>query len=199
MLSSRFQRRYLLTAFLVLLPTLGCAQAEPPRPTEVALQVYLDSVKDGKDCERRAAIFALHRIGKQAIPALVTRIADAQVAGSGTVDLQNPILSSVLPNFQRDQFAGVLYAYIIELILGRETLSAEAGKCDFLLAQDDYLYGHGAIRKDPNSPLEPADLSRIQQIYLKWWDANRNKTLTQLRSEWKQSIRPLSSSEYRWF
>ena len=199
MLSRSRHRRCLVTVFFVSLLLLGLAQGQDSGARKIALQIQMDSLKNGKDCERRSAVRALHRFGKQAIPGLLERITDSQLAKSSALLLQNPLLSSVLPKSQHDEFAGVLYAYTIELILGREVLSTEAGRCEFLLGQDDYLYGHGVIRKDPNEALAPIDLSRIQQIYSAWWDANRNKTLAQLRADWKRSARPLSGSKYRWF
>jgi hypothetical protein len=141
---------------------------------------------------------ALHRAGKQAIPALIGHIGDGEIAQSSVLLFENPILNYMPPDAQHDYIAGVLYAYTVELILGKDRLSVDQGSCDFLLDPGDYVYHSGLIRKQDHRLIEAIDLSRVQQIYSRWWEANRNKSLIQLRRDWKMSARPLKRSQFSW-
>jgi len=160
------------------------------------VQRYLETLKSGTVCQRRAAIIVLHHMGKSIIPVLIERIDDRDVAPSSTLMLANPILSYVPPGSQRDEFSGVIYAYVIELILARDALHDDLD-CTFLLTTGDYAYSHGLITKDSNVILA-TDLARVKQVYSRWWEGNRGKELSTLRLEWKKSVRPLTGSEYNW-
>ena len=97
----------------------------------------------------------------------------------------------------------MLYAYVVELILGKRTLSknvlstSEGSRCDYLLGLDDYIYGHGLVFSGDNV-IKATDLPRIKQIYLNWWNKNENKSLAKLRQDWKASQRPLTGTPYGW-
>src|ERR1700739_445605 len=82
------------------------------------------ALKKGTLCERMSAIIELHDAGERAIPALIYHIGDTDLAPDSAELLASPILSSRPPESQNDYFAGVLYAYSVELILGRATVSA---------------------------------------------------------------------------
>src|SRR5262249_3976720 len=167
-------------------------------------QKYLDLLKRGANCERRSAVLGLYGQGKQAISTLVGHIHDAELAPSSNLLLANPQLSYAPTGSQHDQFAGVLYAYVIELILAKPTLSnevvfsAKENTCKYLLGLDDYVYGHGLIFYG-DELIKADDLPRVEQIYLQWWDRNGNKSLAKMRQEWKASRRPLTGTQYRWF
>ena len=111
------------------------------------IQRYLENLKTGSICQRRAAIIALHRMAKAAIPMLIEHIDDHEVAPSSTLMLASPILSSA-PASQKDEFSGVINAYVVELILASATLRDDEKDCTFLLSQGDYAYGWGVIMKD---------------------------------------------------
>jgi hypothetical protein len=160
-----------------------------------SIQPYLETLKSGRNCPRRAAIVALHQMGKTAIPLLIDHINDSDVAPSSTLMLANPILSSA-PASQKDELSGVINAYVVELILASETLRDEKD-CTFLLSEGDYAYGWGVIMKD-GEVISATDLAPVKQQYLQWWGKNHNKSLSTLRVEWKKRIRPLTGSEYHW-
>ena len=127
---------------------------------------------------------------------LVERIDDHDVAPSSTLMLANPMLSYAPAGSQRDEFSGVLYAYVIELILARDVLHDDKD-CTFLLSQGDYAYGHGVIAKG-KKVISSLELEHVKQRYSKWWEKNRNKGLYTFRFEWKKSIRPLTGSDFEW-
>lgn len=184
------EMRFLLALPILLMGHQLAAEESPQR--------YLESLKSGTMCERRSAVLALYRLGKQAIPALLEHIDDGEIAPSTTLILANPAFSYAPPGSQHDQFTGVLYAYAIELILGRNAISKDEGKrCVYLLGLSDYVYGHGLIFNE-NELIKANDLSRIKQIYSQWWDKNRNKSLAKMRQDWKASRRPLTGTQYKW-
>jgi hypothetical protein len=196
----QFLERYLrffvfITTFCVS-PILHSQQQ--PSVHYQKVEKYVLSLKAGAMCERRAAIAALHQMGKEAIPILIARIGDADVAKSSTLMLANPALSYVPPDSQRDAYSGVVYAYVIELILARESLNTGTGDCMFLLDPRDYAYGHGLIMKGQNV-IRASELNHVKQLYSKWWETHRNEDLYALRSDWQRSMRPLTGSAYHWF
>jgi hypothetical protein len=189
---------YLVLLAAVLLPGQVHTQAQAPRSGVASVEGELQSLKKGTLCERRSAIFALHQKGIDAIPVLVSRVGDAELAEESANLLANPVISYRPPESQNDYFAGVLYAYVVELILAKTTLSTDLARCEFLLGSDDYAYSLGIIRKKGNRPIAASDLPRIKQLYLDWWESHRNSTLPQLQQDWKHSLRPLRRSEFRW-
>jgi len=157
----------------------------------------LDAVTRGPLCERRKAVIAIHRTGKAAIPELIGRIKDRAKTGASELR-QNP-KSSMIPSDHREaDYAGLFYAYLIELILGRSSLETEVPPCDFLLGLDDYVFWSGIIRKEGDAMISADDLPRIQSVYSRWWKVNEGKTLSQMREEWQGNKRPLAGSQFRW-
>lgn len=185
-----------------IVPVLACflsllsfGQQRKSIESDHGIKRNLETLKSGTTCQRRAAIVALHQMGKAAIPVLIEHIDDRDVAPSSTLMLENPMLSSA-PASQKDEFSGVIDAYVVELILARETLRDDKD-CTFLLTEGDYAYGWGVIMKD--GKLVSADeLAHVKKQYLQWWEENRNKSLAALRVEWKKRIRPLTGSEFHW-
>ena len=195
-LLGRCVRILALVAAACFLPMLY-AQQQVPAEQEKNAEQYLLSLKTGTMCERRAAITGLFQMGKAAIPILIDRIGDKEIAKSSTLMLANPALSYAPPGSQRDAYSGVLYAYVIELILARESLHSSSGDCMFLLDHSDYAYGHGLIMKGPNV-IRDSELSRVKQLYSQWWETHRNEDLITLRRDWQKSRRPLAGSAYQW-
>jgi len=132
-------------AVVLILAGCLCSLSQESAPKS-DIQRYLETLKNGTTCQRRAAIMALHHLGKSAIPLLIEHVDDHDVARSSTLMLANPILSYAPPGSQKDEFSGVIYAYVVELILARDALHDD-NDCTFLLSQGDYAYGHGLIMK----------------------------------------------------
>jgi len=82
------------------------------------------------------------------------------------------------------------------MILARDTLRDDKD-CTFLLSQGDYAYGQGLIMKGKNV-IPSSELAYVKQCYYQWWEKNRNKDLSTLRSDWKKSFRPLTGSSFKW-
>ena len=198
---------YLFATLGMTIFIVGHALAQEKGRAEAVVESQLSVLKNGTMCARRQAVVALHKLGKAAIPVLVAHIGDADRATRSLLLLQNPLLSSILPDSQHDEFSGVISAYMIELILGQESLVSEAVGCGFrgetgtafLLEARDYVYGHGLIRKSAEHAMGEGDLASVKEIYRKWWDANQNKTLQEMRDDWKHTKRPLTGSAYFWF
>jgi len=174
------------------------AQQRSSDSAEKNAEQYLVLMKNGTTCERRAAISALHQIGKKAIPVLIAHISDAETAKGSTLMLTNPLISNLPRGSMRDEYSGVIYAYVIELILARDALHTGSGDCMFLLDSGDYAYGHGLIMKGQNL-IGASDLERVKQLYSQWWKTHRNEDLVTLQRDWSNSLRPLDDSAYHWW
>jgi hypothetical protein len=190
------------------------AIASAQRPT---VKLKLDILgQGGSFCETRAAIVALHEMGTEALPALIARINDQSKSVTPTM-LQNPLSSQIAPEQLHEGYQGVLYAYVVELILGRTHLSKNYSHCGFLLGNDEeYLCKYGVIRKRDGAiqpgdapaqtrpdlketkPVDASDLEQIRSTYLAWWALNANRPLEQLRADWQAGTRPLGGSKYQW-
>ena len=188
----------LVLVAIVFVPAMVHSQSGQPRSTHPSLNSQMGSLKNGTFCERTAAIFALHQQGRRAIPALISRMDDAELAEDSGDLISNPIISTRPLGSQNDYFAGELYAYVLELILGRGTLSRDPEHCEFYLTPDDYAYSIGTLQKRGNHAITATDLPLIKQIYSDWWAANRKKTLAELQQDWKQASRPLTRSQFIW-
>lgn len=200
-----------ITAALVLFCS---AIASAQRPT---VKLQLDILgQGGSFCETRAAIVALHEMGTEALPALIARINNQSKSVTPTM-LQNPSSSQIAPEQLHGGYQGLLYAYVVELILGRTHLSRNYSHCGFLLGdEEEYLCKYGVIRKrdgviqsgdasayarpglKETKPIDASDLDQIPSTYLVWWVLNANRPLDQLRAEWQAWKRPLGGSKYQW-
>jgi hypothetical protein len=170
---------HLVLVTIALLPAQVHCQSQLPGSHFTSIEGELRSLKSGTTCERWSAIFALHQKGEDAIPLLISRTDDSDPAKNSANLLANPVISYRPTDSQNDYFAGVLYAYVVELILGRATLSKDLARCEIHEGSDDYAYSLGIIRKKGNRPIEAADLPRIKQVYSNWWRRNGKRTLGQ--------------------
>lgn len=182
-------RSLLVLASLLLSASLTTGQGKA--------ELDFDAVTRGSLCERRKAMIAIHRAGKEAIPGLIARITDESKTGVGAL-LQNPKSSTIPGDHAEADYAGLFYAYLIELILGRSSLKADAKSCEFLLAPDDYVFWSGIVGKENDATILLDDLPRIQSVYSRWWKVNEGKTLNQMRAEWNENKGPLAGSQFRW-
>jgi hypothetical protein len=193
-----------LIGMMLCVPTRAKSQLSR---SNKGLQEYLESLKLGTLYEKRLAVLTLYRLGKQAIRALVEHLKDSDPVPSSTLMLHSPAISFVLPGADHDELEGVLYAYVIELIVANDNLATnERDDPHALLGVRDYVYGQGVIVKGEYSPTDlsritlanPSDLPEIQRIYSGWWRRNKNKPLAEMRREWKANRRPLTGSQYHW-
>ncbi len=152
---------------------------------------------EGTAEQRLSEIAKMHAGGKNAIPALIRQIGEPSVV---PVTLGNPYLSHKPPN---KQYCGQVAAYLVELVLARETLDLHGFRepVNSLLQgnPDIYIYPLGYIVVDRGSkPISPTSLKKVQSAYAKWWEANSGKSMEDLRNDWRNGIRPLTESLYAW-
>jgi hypothetical protein len=156
----------------------------------------LNNLKNEHPDTKKKAIFELHEGGKKSIPLLIREISDDTKI---LCQIQNPKYSFY---GEANTYFGVLSAFVIELIIGREKLNTEKSlKSEFLLGSDDtnYVYTKGVIIDDENKrSIKEGDLIKIREIYEAWWEKNKSKSIEQLRNDWRNNIRPLSGSKYHW-
>ncbi len=154
----------------------------------------------GYESERREceAILKIHQMGKQAIPELIAEISTLQKA-KVPYDLRNPWDSHFEIDNEFESY-GFLYAYIVELILGKEKIEAIdwQGMSRFLGMPQNFVYWAGMIKDETGKRARGKNLIEIQRIYKDWWLRNKYKSLKQLRAEWQKGIRPLSGSKFKW-
>ena len=93
---------------------------------------------------------------------------------------------------------GIFAAYLIELILAKENFGSEIEN------ENPYkIYKYAVIIKTDNNekimqPLVFDDMKKVKMIYIDWWDKNKNKSMDELRSDWKDNNRVLNNSEFVW-
>ena len=144
---------------------------------------------------RYHSISCLHSQGKESIPSLIQEISSC---GEKTF--------FALANPKNSQFGGFYEcygfycAYLIELILGKETLDEVDNLYQYhgLGAQGNYVFWDGLLVDENEKMADKSDLGEIQTIYGSWWEKNKHKSLKQLREDWRNGRGPLAGSRYRW-
>ena len=152
-----------------------------------------------RDIER--SLFEVNRQGLGAIPSLIESIDDTTASSLWMV---NPTWSTLNHrDVEGVRFRGILAAYAIELILSGEERDTTAWSpnstpqtCDLCRC----IYWRNYISKVDHSDqsLEVADLLEIKRAYGDWWNANRHRSLSELRADWAEFKRPLTGSGYYW-
>ena len=148
--------------------------------------------------ERSARIRALFSLGAETIPTLIEEVASSRKV---SVILTEPTSSTIEGPLWR--YCGVIAAYLLETLLARTDLALtdppqpDAG---FFLGStsNDYVYTQGVIKKSDGRLVGRGDLRRVQSLYLAWWESRKNKTLEQLREEWRNGPRALAGSDFHW-
>lgn len=144
--------------------------------------------------------------GIKAIPCLIDHLDDSKNSPFG---FKNPKSSYIPSFFLKGNQIGIKYAYLIELILAKDTLESSPdfdwNKNNWEEATKPYrIYDYCVIvRKDENQkPIEDIltndDMKKIKLIYLAWWKKNQNKSIEQLRNDYKQNGSILKDSDYMW-
>lgn len=159
----------------------------------------LERLIKGSLCEKKQAVYSLHRLGKKAVPYLIMGIKSPRPVGH---DLMDPRSSSAPRSL--DPPSGFLAAYVIELILAKPELAHEdsdnndGNYCLAILGDGrNYIYTVGAIVKE-KTPIDAEELSTVARIYADWWRLNKQKPLAELREAWKKGRGPLAGSPYSW-
>lgn len=96
---------------------------------------------------------------------------------------------------------GILSAFIIELIVRRDSLKIDRkDKIITLLGgnSDNYPFWEGLIVKSDYAKLKDEDLGEIQEIYQSWWERNREKSIEELRRNSKDGASILQGTKFKW-
>lgn len=203
-----FRRRIIISMvvafvclFLISTTTFGkcnLSKEENNHPVEElvnCLQVEEKSVEKHFSTQRQV-VFELHGLGKEAIPSLINNISNSKKVSAF---LGNPLSSY---GSGTTSPAGVISAYIVELILGRERL--KSNKKDYLFYMllggfsENYVYWDGIILNEKKERIKAENLPVIQKIYQEWWEKNKNESICALRESWKKGVRVLDGREYKW-
>ena len=146
----------------------------------------------------------IHSYGKDIIPYLISQI-DRGKKVSISSNFVNPYDS----NLRNMVMVGVNYAYMIELILGKDSIMDNVAFADgngvwYEKMKLYRLYGQCVIirKKDKDNPQKSKmtvdDMKTIKAIYNKWWESNKDKNLDALRKKWREEGSPLQNSPYMW-
>jgi hypothetical protein len=137
-----------------------------------------------KDRPNENIIFeVLKQFDKKAIPFLIENIDRDETGFLGFNDPNESTLYLINQNF-----VGLRSAYMLELLL--------SGENEF------QIYKYGVIVKIVEGDIQMKsltlnDMREIKKIYSLWWNANKNKSMDELKKNWKaQSI--LDGSRYTW-
>jgi hypothetical protein len=154
----------------------------------------LENLKNQNPTVKKKVIFELYEDGKKSIPSLIYNISDDTEIFN---ELQNPKYSFF---GEVHIYFGIFSAYMIELILGCDSLNKEMFfNNQFLFGSDDnYIYNRGNIFNEDKKAINKNDLLNIKQIYDNWWRKNKHKSIKQLRNDWNSNFRPLSGTKYHW-
>ncbi len=161
-----------------------------------AISEHINKIRnDPEEKLTQAAIFRIFNNGKRSIPLLIEVISEKRYFRYRLNNPDNPTTSKINENI------GYVYAYLIELILGKEELELIVTDDDFLGSKKNYVYWEGIVAfQDPEETalIDEHTLFEIQYLYRRWWKNNNHKSLRQLRDEWKRGSRPLTHSRFCW-
>jgi hypothetical protein len=137
--------------------------------------------------------------GKNAIPCLISLIDLNRMSMVGIID---PKLSYI-PPFILNNYRGIDAAYLIELTLSTDSLLSDS-IADWKGGINPYkIYNYCVIVKNEQKktilePLSYSDIKAVKELYMKWWETNKDKSLSELRKEWKQGKHVLDENKYKW-
>jgi hypothetical protein len=143
--------------------------------------------------------YETHLMGKDAIPCLIDFI---DTDKKSIVGFQDP-KSSTIYSFNFKNYIGIEAAYLIELILSKDSIETVKSNEWEQNVKPYRIYGYGVIVKIRNKepilePLDYGDMKVLKDIYLKWWQSNKEKSIELLRKEWKENKHILNNSNYKW-
>jgi hypothetical protein len=126
------------------------------------------------------------RIGKSAIPYLIDAIDRNE---RGWVGFKEERSSSLVLNF--GNFSGITAAYMIEYLLSDS--SGYQIYPNGVICRVNHQTGHLYQEK-----LTLDDVKAVKKIYRSWWEANKNKSMEELKSDWRRGKRALYGTDYAW-
>ena len=147
----------------------------------------------------------IHSYGKDTVPYLIRNIDMDKFGLAGFV---NPYESN-LANTVVGSPLGINYAYMIELILAKDSIldnvNYDSGYDIWYEKMKPYhIYGQCVIIRetDQNNPKDSKisfdDMKTIKAIYNDWWKSNKDESLESLRKKWREAGSPLQNSPFMW-
>ena len=147
----------------------------------------------------------IHSYGKDIIPYLIGHIDTEWNVVAGFV---NPY-DSYLADKVIGSPVGVNYAYMIELILAKDSIVdnvifADGNNIWYEKMKPYRIYDQCVIisKKDKGNPTKSKitfdDMKTIKSVYNKWWQSNKNESIESLRKKWREEGSPLQKSSYMW-
>ena len=176
----------------------------------IAILIPLTACKGQKKCDelykfiftntaQKNVYYEIHLMGKDAIPCLIEFM---DTDKKSVVGYKDPY-SSIIEPFVFNNYIGIKAGYLIEFIIAKdsvENVSVDVWK-DKL---NPYrLFEYCVIVKTENNkpilePLDYIDMKVLKEIYLKWWQLNKDKPIELLRKEWKENKHILDNTPYKW-
>ena len=124
------------------------------------------------------------RIGKSAIPYLIDAIDRSETGWVGFVEEQSSTM-----RLNAGAYTGIKAAYMIEYLMSDSS--------------EFQIYHTGVICRLNQlgifwDPLTYVDVKVVKKLYRSWWDANKEKSMEELKKEWREGKRALNKSQYAW-
>ncbi len=150
----------------------------------------------------------IYKYAKEAIPYLINNMDKNQQ--TSLTQFINPIESNI-PKFIMNNQIGIRYAYLIELILSKDSIETVNKTWN---KEEDWLhwaeqtkpyriYNIGIIVKQDKyhktilEPLTPKDMVVIKKMYLNWWKKNKQNSIEKLRDDYR-SGKKIIKFPYTW-
>ena len=162
---------------------------------------YIEKLRRFPETKNKEGILGLFNAGKDSIPFLINEIGRCDIVFNR---LPNS-MGSILTEDHLKICLGAYAAYVIEMILAIDQIDDKT----FLLEKDllfsiseqkHYLYWNGFVVNDEDKCVSrnAEEMKNVASFYLLWWEKNKDRSLDQLKKDWKDGVRPLSGTGYRW-
>jgi len=162
-----------------------CAQANQTEIMRMAISKAIATTYTGDDPHLYQEFLGFN---KKVIPYLIDVIDTNKKGYAGYFRPTNSNLKSIL------NFNGIHAAYLIEFILKNNKMPKSNDITANLMFNRNII-----IKRDGSTPLDLSDIKEIKKIYKSWWQVNCNKSIEELRVDWRAGRRPLDGSLYHWF
>jgi hypothetical protein len=144
---------------------------------------------------RSSEVLSLFSLREKAIPILIHEIDSDEKKSS---ILSAPMNSNIEGPI--NCYCGIVAAYLIETLLAKTHLVLENPSLGWFWGShnDDYVYQQGIVKKSNGQLIKASDLSKIQALYLRWWQAHKAMSLEDMRQDWQKGLTPFAHSDFHW-
>lgn len=182
----------------------GCTPCEKPELTVEVKTLLTGLVTDS----RAESINKLQEMGKDAIYFLIDRIDGDEIIDVGDIrfryfmisNLNHSIMKTIGHTKGYNDFEGVLYVYLIDLMLNNEELVLhKSNDGRFASPVREYQrekYGFIYHRDDPKRDMTLEDMKAVKKMFQDWYEEHCFKSLKDLRETYKRGAVLNSSQEY---